>query len=264
MLGGMEPRGWRGSEVAATVVPAALLVVPPLVLVAFKPFKATEAVGSLQAVAILTGVGVAWVAAMVVLHRFTGPAVRGTVMGVVSVALAAVMVVPSIRDVQVVEDRPELAQARVDTAPGTTAPGTTVPGATAPGATAAGGDVSSTTTTAPPAEVGPTHEATGSLRGVGHRASGEANLFRGADGAFVVELLDIDIEPGPDYILYLAPGLGQDSPVDGSIELDALRGNLGTQYYDVPGGTELDGDWSVVVWCRAFAVPVAAADLTPT
>ena len=80
----------------------------------------------------------------------------------------------------------------------------------------------------------------------------------------MVELLDIDIDPGPDYIVYVAPGYDTESPGAGAVELAPLKGNVGTQYYDVPPGVDMSsGEWSVLVWCRAFAVPVAAAPLYP-
>jgi hypothetical protein len=73
-----------------------------------------------------------------------------------------------------------------------------------------------------------------------------------------VELRDIDVESGPDYHVHLVPGSDRQDP-DGSIYLDALRGTRGTQYYPVPPGTDPAGPWTVLIWCRAFAVPIAAA-----
>ena len=79
------------------------------------------------------------------------------------------------------------------------------------------------------------------------------------NGPFVVALEDIDIEPGPDYRVYLVRGTDRESPGDG-IELAGLRGNQGTQYYEVPSDVTDAGDgWTVLVWCRAFGVPVANA-----
>jgi hypothetical protein len=46
------------------------------------------------------------------------------------------------------------------------------------------------------------------------------------------------------------------SPADG-LAIDALRGNQGTQYYEVPSGTEPGSGWTVLIGCRAFGVPVA-------
>ena len=97
------------------------------------------------------------------------------------------------------------------------------------------------------------------FRGINHRATGTASIIRQPDGAFVVGLEDIDIEPGPDYRVFVVPG-DVTRPGDGAIELDKLRGNVGTQFYDVPRGVDpTDGEWTVLVWCRVFAVPIAAA-----
>ena len=101
--------------------------------------------------------------------------------------------------------------------------------------------------------------STGSLRGIDHDASGTASVYRLPDGGFVVGLEDIDIEPGPDYQVYVVPGTDRESPGDGT-HLDGLRGNQGTQYYDVPAGLgDVGPEWTVLVWCRAFGVPIAAA-----
>ena len=80
------------------------------------------------------------------------------------------------------------------------------------------------------------------------------------DGSFVVGLEGIDVEPGPDYKLYVVRGSGQERPGDGAVDLGDLKGNQGTQFYDVPAGTDLaTGEWTVLIWCRAFAVPIAGA-----
>ena len=101
--------------------------------------------------------------------------------------------------------------------------------------------------------------STGELRGIDHDATGTATVYRQPDGSSVVGLEDIDIEPGPDYRVYVVPTPDAESPGDGT-ELDALKGNQGTQFYPVPREVGDAGDgWTVLVWCRAFGVPVAAA-----
>ena len=43
---------------------------------------------------------------------------------------------------------------------------------------------------------------------------------------------------------------------DGGARLDDLRGNAGTQYYDVARGLDLEtGPWTVLIWCQTFGVP---------
>ena len=100
---------------------------------------------------------------------------------------------------------------------------------------------------------------TGAIRGIDHRASGTAVIYRQPDGHYVVGLEDIDIQPGPDYDLYVVPGADRED-TKGGRRLGDLRGNRGTQFYDVPAGVNLeDGPWTVLVWCQTFAVPVAGA-----
>jgi hypothetical protein len=100
--------------------------------------------------------------------------------------------------------------------------------------------------------------ASGALHGIGHDASGAASIYRRPNGSTVVALQGIDIEPGPDYRVIVVRGTDQESPGDG-LELDALRGNQGTQYYEVPSGTDAGAGWTVLIWCRAFGVPVASS-----
>jgi Electron transfer DM13 len=165
------------------------------------------------------------------------------ILTVIAVAAIVVLVVPTLRDTKVVEEFPNAAAE--PTTP--TVPPTTVAGAPP-----------TTATTAAPQ---PMQVSTGSFRGIGHDATGTASVYRQPDGSHVVGLEEIDIEPGPDYRVYVVPGADRESPGDG-IELDGLRGNQGTQYYEVPDGTDVGEGWTVLVWCRAFGVPVAGASQT--
>ncbi|MGH9177908.1 MAG: DM13 domain-containing protein [Acidimicrobiales bacterium] len=114
------------------------------------------------------------------------------------------------------------------------------------------------TTAAPPAAQ-PVPLRVGAFRGVDHRASGTVAIYRQPDGRYVVGLEDFDIQPGPDYDVYVVPGSDKEER-SGGARLDDLRGNRGTQYYEVPAEVDLgSGPWSVLVWCQTFAVPVATA-----
>lgn len=130
-----------------------------------------------------------------------------------------------------------------------------------------------TTTSPPPAEMaatagepapapaasGPQRVRSGSFRGIDHRAEGTVVIYRQPDGRYVIGLEDIDIQPGPDYDLYLVPGEDRED-TRGGVRLGDLRGNRGTQFYEVPAGVDLEnGPWTVLVWCQTFAVPVANA-----
>ena len=108
-----------------------------------------------------------------------------------------------------------------------------------------------------PATSGPQRLRSGSFRGIDHRAEGTVVVYRQPDGRYVIGLEDIDIQPGPDYDLYLVPGEDRED-TKGGVRLGDLRGNRGTQFYDVPAGVNLEnGPWTVLVWCQTFAVPVA-------
>ena len=110
-----------------------------------------------------------------------------------------------------------------------------------------------------PAASGPQRLRSGSFRGIDHRAEGTVVVYRQPDGGYVIGLEDIDIQPGPDYDLYLVPGEDRQD-TKGGVRLGDLRGNRGTQFYEVPAGVNLEnGPWTVLVWCQTFAVPVANA-----
>lgn len=158
--------------------------------------------------------------------------------------------------------------------PSTTTAATPTTATTAPQAAEAPGPPPRPTTTtagpgtvaAPPAPAepavtasGPERLRSGPIRGIDHRASGTAAIYRQPDGRYVVGLEDIDIQPGPDYDLYVVPGEERED-TRGGIRLGDLRGNKGTQFYEVPEGVDLEnGPWTVLVWCQTFAVPVAGA-----
>jgi hypothetical protein len=103
---------------------------------------------------------------------------------------------------------------------------------------------------------GPRLLARGRLHGIGHTASGTAELVE-SDGKVVVQLRDFKVQPGPDYRLYLTAG---ERP-DGGRALGALKGTSGNQRYDVARRADARRFDTVLVWCRAFSVPVAAAPL---
>jgi hypothetical protein len=162
---------------------------------------------------------------------------------------------------------PASAQKKPAPAPTTT---TTVapapdPAAAAPATTSTTSSAQPEVVTSPPTEPapvpapasGPQRLRSGSFRGIDHRASGTVAIYRQPDGRYVVGLEDFDIQPGPDYDVYLVPGENREE-TKGGVRLGDLRANRGTLFYDVPAGIDLEnGPWTVLVWCQTFAVPVA-------
>lgn len=214
---------------------------------------ATSAFKSTRALALMAIVSVGWVLARIVLTRIAPwPLLRTGAFAAAAIGVLAVVVLPAYDNDTVVETFPVAAAAepapREITSPTTTS---TVLEALMP-----------PTTTTPPPPQQPARVRVGSFRGVDHRAEGTVAFYRQPDGRYVVGLEDFDIQPGPDYDVYVVPGEDREDR-DGGTRIDDLRGNRGTQYYEVPAGIDLeDGPWTLLVWCQSFAVPVATA--TPT
>ncbi len=224
-------------------------LVPELVLVAGLTWflidetgAATSAFKSGRAVMLMAAAVVVWLAARVLLARFVPwSGVRMAVFGVAAAGALTIVVLPAYDDKRVVEAFPLTVAPAVTPASTAVAVASTVP-ATLPA-----------TTVAPE----PLLLRTGPFMGIDHRAAGTVSIYRASDGHHVVGLEDFDIQPGPDYDVYVVPGSGQRGQ-SGGVRLDDLRGNQGTQYYDVPAEADLaSGDWTVLVWCQTFGVPVA-------
>jgi hypothetical protein len=107
----------------------------------------------------------------------------------------------------------------------------------------------------------PTRVSSGTLHGLDHDASGSVSLIRSGDGSLVVRFENFAIEGVPDPRVHLVPGAEVERP--GGVSLGALQGNHGRVLdYAVPPGTDAGPGWTVLVWCRAFSVPIANATLT--
>ena len=136
----------------------------------------------------------------------------------------------------------------------TTAAAPTLPMATMPGAPPS---------TAPPAAAAPAEPVklgAGELVGIDHRASGTVSVYRLEGGQHVVRFEEFDVQNGPDYRVYLVPAPGQEGTA-GGLDLGPLEANRGNLNVAVPPGTDVSGYATVLIWCRAFSVPVANATL---
>lgn len=224
-------------------MPASSLVVPVVAgiggtaFLVWKPGVARSMAGSPRAAGFTLAVTALVLGAGWLLPRLgRGPGTTAVVQLVPVLAAFLLTVAPAFRQVTVDEAFPTA----VDASRPTAAASTATPGPAQPGPATVLGRVD--------------------FSGIDHRASGDVLLLRRADGSFVVRLERLDVEPGPDYQVYVVPGADQHKPRDG-VHLDRLRGNRGNQNYEVPAEFRPATPVTVLIWCRPFAVPVANATI---
>lgn len=92
-----------------------------------------------------------------------------------------------------------------------------------------------------------------------HKAEGTAKLIRTSANEVVVRFEDdFAASNGPDLYVWLV----RDGDVkNGYVDLGKLKGNVGSQNYVVPSGTNLSQYNSVIIWCKAFSVLFGTAKL---
>ena len=94
-----------------------------------------------------------------------------------------------------------------------------------------------------------------------HATRGRARVIAVA-GRRYVRFEDFRTSNGPLLKVYLSaagpagPGGAFD---DRFVDLGRLKGNIGAQNYAIPGAVDLAAYRSIVVWCKRFGVPFAAA-----
>ena len=110
----------------------------------------------------------------------------------------------------------------------------------------------------PPAASTPQVVSQGMFTGLaGHSGRGTAKLLS-VDGKHYIRLEDdFRVTNGPDLFAYF----GRNGRYAPEARLAALKGNEGSQNYEVPAGIDPARYSEVWVWCRAFSVPFARAEL---
>ena len=109
--------------------------------------------------------------------------------------------------------------------------------------------------------------AHGEFYDIAHHGMGTATVYELADGSRVLRFENFEVLNGPDLHVYLSPQnpvpdtAGVELP--NSIDLGKLKGNVGSQNYDIPADIDLSQFASVVIWCDPFRVPFNAAAMTP-
>jgi hypothetical protein len=99
-----------------------------------------------------------------------------------------------------------------------------------------------------------------------HKGSGTATIYKlGTDGQRVLRLEDFRVTNGPDLRVLLANTSDPESHSDladaGYVELGKLKGNVGSQNYEIPEEVSLTDVQSVVIYCNPFRVVFSVASL---
>lgn len=94
----------------------------------------------------------------------------------------------------------------------------------------------------------------------GHDVSGEALLYRLADGSHLVRLEGFETDNGPALEVWLVRQTEGDIAAGGA-SLGALKSTNGDQNYPVPADVDASEFAGVSIWCEAFSVNFGAAAL---
>lgn len=100
-----------------------------------------------------------------------------------------------------------------------------------------------------------------------HPGSGTAVVLTNGDGSqrFLRLEEDFETDNGPDLNVYLVAGVNAESDSglfdDDVIDLGDLKGNLGSQNYELDDEVDLGVYNTVVIWCVRFGVAFTVADL---
>ena len=109
-------------------------------------------------------------------------------------------------------------------------------------------------------------EASGEFISRSHPTMGQVEVLGDGTGQRFLRFEDFRTDNGPDLNVYLSAA-PPDAPVgqftDEFVDLGDLKGNVGSQNYEIPRDLDLDRYSTVVIWCVRFSVIFGAAELVP-
>lgn len=99
-----------------------------------------------------------------------------------------------------------------------------------------------------------------------HQTQGKAILVRVPDGRQFIRFEDFRVTNGPDLYVYLSghpsPRTGTQLHEGAAFEVARLKGNIGSQNYELPADLDLSKFKSVAIYCKRFSVMFGSAQLT--
>jgi hypothetical protein len=109
-------------------------------------------------------------------------------------------------------------------------------------------------------------EAEGQFHSVAHESRGKAQILRLPNGDRVLRFTDFATSNGPDVRVYLVAATDAHDNATvreaKTLELGALKGNIGEQNYELASDIDLDEFRAVTIWCKRFSVNFATAPLS--
>ena len=97
-----------------------------------------------------------------------------------------------------------------------------------------------------------------------HQGSGRVSVYEQGDDR-ILRLEDFSVTNGPDLHLILTKHPAPSDPSDVGedyLDLGSLKGNVGSQNYEIPAGFDLSEYKGVVIYCVPFHVVFATATLS--
>ena len=99
-----------------------------------------------------------------------------------------------------------------------------------------------------------------------HTGTGTATIWDLGNDERALRFEEFRVRNGPDLRVFLAvrpDPMGRSDVLDGGyVEIDALKGNIGNQNYDIPPDVDLEMYNSVVIFCWPFRVVFSVAPLS--
>ena len=112
---------------------------------------------------------------------------------------------------------------------------------------------------------GPVKVLQGAFHDAEYEGTGDAAVYRLANGSHVLRLENLNVENGPDLFVYaVAADDAYDSATveeAGFVSAGPLKGNQGNQTYELPADFDPEVHRSVTIWCQRFSGNFATAPL---